>query len=96
MKRLLILLLPLLLAAQCQTPTPTPGPDPTPVPPPAGSCAVACARLRELGCEAAKPTEAGASCEAVCEYVNSSGTLQLDTGCVAAAASCEAADRCVR
>jgi hypothetical protein len=58
-------------------------------------CGRACARLRELSCPSAKPTASGATCEDVCENVNASRTLHIDTACVVGAPSCAVADRCV-
>lgn len=96
----LALLLVAVVAAQCTpdikpTPEPEPVPTPWPVPEPddASACADACRRLRALGCEAAKPTTAGGTCEDVCENAARSAA-PLPTRCIASARSCAAADAC--
>lgn len=95
----------------CQVPpTPPPiGPEPPPAPAPlpvmrdaaisvdsgADGCAVACRRLRTLGCEDGKPTLGGSSCETVCRGVNASaGAARVNTTCVAAAKTCAAVGAC--
>jgi hypothetical protein len=74
------------------------GPYPVPPPPPepagAASCADVCARGIELGCPWGRPTGEGASCETVCENVQSSGVIVWDLSCRAVAPSCEAIDAC--
>lgn len=62
---------------------------------PVTACERSCDRLRELKCPTALPSH-GESCEAVCENLNASETLRLDTECVVRATSCNQADRCVR
>jgi hypothetical protein len=57
---------------------------------PASDCASACARLRELQCSEAEPTEAGATCEQVCENFERPSL----TACVARAADCDSANLC--
>ncbi len=57
-------------------------------------CTTACARLEHLGCEEAKPTPAGATCEDVCNNVQQSGATALDLACVIDAGSCEVANAC--
>lgn len=56
----------------------------------AGPCALACARLTSLGCDAAKPSE-GVTCEALCEEIP---TLKASAPCVVRATSCSRADAC--
>lgn len=82
-------------------PAPTPGPEPSPSPVPADDrCSRACARLTllaqvsESGCDAARPTEAGASCEDVCRHVLEQGTVLVDTDCILRAQTCAEADDC--
>lgn len=65
-----------------------------PVRPDVPSCASACGRLADLGCEAGQPTPKGASCEEVCLNAERSGFALWDVGCVTRAPDCEAADRC--
>lgn len=69
-------------------------PDPLAAQRKAPTCADVCANYARLRCVAAKPTEAGDSCEAVCERVQGSGIVAFDLGCRAQAASCTAADAC--
>jgi hypothetical protein len=82
-----------LQAARC-------GPPDDPADPPApdagdpASCADACAHLEELGCEEAEPTPEGATCEEVCEAVESSGTVTLNPACVLQIETCEEIDGC--
>jgi len=84
MKRLLVILA--LSLAACPPPAP-------PVPPPSTGCAAACEHMRALECELGKPTPRGASCEQVCEATQANG-VNFNTGCVAAAATCAAAEEC--
>ena len=90
----------LVIAAGC---LPRPGPiEPAPVvdqktEPEAGiegTCAHACDRLRVLGCREAEPTPRGATCEDVCENIQSSGFIEWDLACRAAIQGCEAVDLC--
>lgn len=67
-------------------------PQPTPVG--ASSCETACARLAQLGCNAAKPTSMGTPCATVCANVETSGVVSYSVECVTTAESCAAADRC--
>jgi hypothetical protein len=64
-----------------------------PRPPVTETCANACANLRRLGCPEGEPTEAGASCEQVCDNAQAS-PAPLPTGCVAQATTCDAATNC--
>jgi hypothetical protein len=80
---------------------PRPLPPAPPVPPAdpsqdggAGGCAQACARLRELGCAAARPTPRGASCVEVCGNVESSGQVSWGPSCVVRSNSCAEASEC--
>jgi hypothetical protein len=58
------------------------------------TCATACARLAELACEAAAPTEDGSTCEDVCR--NSLATLysRIDVACLTRAPSCVESEQC--
>lgn len=70
---------------------------PHPAPPPAPgdpTCPAACSHLRELGCEAGQPTQAGEPCEAWCEELEAMPGPGLELGCIATAPSCSAADAC--
>lgn len=86
MKALLVLAVAL---AAC--PPKPPPPEPLPK---SFSCADVCKREERLGCEAARPTAAGASCTEVCESVRESGVVFWDLGCRARAATCAAIDKC--
>jgi len=102
MKRVVIILA---IVAGCQCgPIYIPQPDPSPVSD-AGTitttatliqatCVTACARLAVLDCPAARPTTNGTTCAMVCENVEHSGLATWGVGCVSAAVSCEAADKC--
>ena len=70
--------------------------QPVPVDPPLppSGCARVCERLAELKCPEAEPTPEGQTCEQVCDNVQASGIVQLNTGCIANAASCDAALEC--
>lgn len=57
-------------------------------------CHAMCENLRKRHCEAGAPTPKGASCEAVCTNIESSGYASENPRCQATAASCEAADAC--
>jgi hypothetical protein len=76
-------------------------PPPPPLPPGGATCSTACARGRALvgtdgkpGCEWARPTPSGATCEAVCESFEASGTLTYGVECVTTAPTCDAAETC--
>jgi hypothetical protein len=56
------------------------------------ACSNACARLAELGCESAKPTPEGTTCEQICYDTEASGFSTMHPKCVAEATSCEDAD----
>ena len=77
--------LALLFLAACHTPTKRPT---------GATCADVCARGAALGCEYAKPSPGGVSCEAVCKDVVAGTDFVLDLECRAVASSCEAAERC--
>lgn len=78
-----------LLVCACP-PTPRP-----PVPPPgSATCADVCRHYGELGCEAARPTGAGAVCVDVCQNVQDSTVVHWDLDCRARALTCAAADAC--
>jgi hypothetical protein len=81
-----------------------PGPGPVPPAPPqdagldasAATCGSACDRWRELGCEQAEDTADGATCEDVCDNIQSSGIIEWDLACRASVADCAAIDACER
>ena len=77
------------MIAGCPQPLPPPAP-PTGTP----SCETACARLEQLGCNAAKPTPGGTTCATVCTNVETSGVVLYGVECVMVAETCAAADRC--
>ena len=56
-------------------------------------CAAACGVLRDLGCESAATTPGGATCEQVCESVESTGYATTHPECVALARDCAEAER---
>ncbi len=60
------------------------------------ACGRACRRLTTLGCPEAEPTDAGATCVAVCRDAEASGVVSLEPECVANVASCDDIDSCVR
>lgn len=66
---------------------------PPPQPPTVDGCAAACENLRRLGCPEGQPTDAGESCEQVCDNAQAS-PAPLPTACVARAASCDEAAQC--
>lgn len=84
--------------AGCPKPLPVPnGPDASDaaVPPGPPSCATTCARGAQLGCDWARPTANGASCETVCANANRvDGPLRWDLACRTRATGCNAADLC--
>ncbi len=57
------------------------------------TCAGWCKHAAELKCAAAKPTDAGSSCEAVCANANSA-SLKWNLKCRVTAKTCAAADAC--
>lgn len=63
-------------------------PEPPAVPEP--SCEAVCQHWRDLGCEHAEPSPAGASCEQLCEHFG----YTWDMRCMHGVASCEEIDRC--
>ncbi len=74
----------------------TPTREPEPTGPPLGDaspCHAACETLARLLCPEARPTDAGDSCESVCESVAESGTITLCPGRVAGAKDCDEARR---
>jgi hypothetical protein len=81
----------LLLVLSCSPTLPRPAPTPDPG---ASTCDSACTKLRELGCDEAKPTAKGASCEQVCLNVMTSGVIAWNLGCRSAVTTCAAADAC--
>jgi hypothetical protein len=64
---------------------------------PERSCSATCVEWRRLGCEEGTDTEAGASCEQVCENAAAatpSWDLTRDAECMSASRTCEAARSC--
>jgi hypothetical protein len=73
--------------------TPTPAPEP-PKPDQPG-CAEACANMRDLGCDLAKPTPRGASCLDVCRRVAEEQMgIGFNAPCLARVMSCEETENC--
>ncbi len=61
------------------------------------SCATTCVEWRRLGCEEGSDTDAGASCEQVCENAAAatpSWDLTRDAACMLDSRTCEAAREC--
>jgi hypothetical protein len=71
-----------------------------PLAPGVGSCRVACARLRELGCGEAEPTPEGRPCELWCEHYGDHRSAALPYGikttCLERVASCPEVKTCGR
>lgn len=66
-------------------------------PKPVAECSRGCHHLRELQCKLAEPTANGEPCETWCEYYGRDDKRGgVDPACFERAASCEAAERCVR
>lgn len=84
-----IFLLALLIAGCVHVPPPRPIDG-------AATCADACNRGADLGCEFAKPTPQGSSCEEVCTLGIDSQLFTFDLECRAKAPSCSAAEACER
>ena len=79
--RLAIAVLVASLAAECP---PRPAPHPVgDAAPDGGSCVLACATLRALGCREGL----AANCVLVCDHAESSRLTELHTGCLARAAT---------
>jgi len=83
--------LPSVLA--CGPTPPTPATSTGSLPPDAGAtCVDVCDHLRALGCQEAKSTQLGATCEQVCG--NSATMLGWDLSCRAAVAKCADIEGC--
>lgn len=81
-----------LILGACNTPNP---PPPRVLPNgEKATCAGACERLRELGCEEGEPTPDGDTCEDVCFNALNVPAARLDVACLQTAPSCEAARNC--
>lgn len=89
--RFAVIVLAAALAGCATTPTPTPV---TPSPPGTPTCETACDHLAQLGCTAAQPTPAGATCLEVCTNIEDSGVIVYGVKCVTDAESCAKADNC--
>lgn len=99
-------------ATKCPPPAPAPvppKPKPTPVPvpvvvtppapapaPAAPSCFTACAQFRLKGCKEGTPTNDGATCEEVCETMQSSGFIVYDLSCASKIQLCSDISKCPR
>lgn len=59
-----------------------------------GNCRDACENYSRLGCDEAKPTPAGASCDEVCANMLDLGGFRASLSCVSSADSCERARLC--
>jgi len=70
--------------------------QPTPIVVENATCEQVCKHMTALDCPSAQPTPNGASCVEVCENVQSSGMIEWNLDCRAAAATCESADECER
>lgn len=58
-------------------------------------CGAACTNMRRLGCELGKPTPMGATCERVCENVQSENAgVGFNASCLAKVTNCVDADAC--
>jgi hypothetical protein len=68
-------------------------PDPI-IPEDTASCADACLRLAELGCEEGKPLADGTTCTQFCESTQESG-FPLNPSCVKNIPACVEIDTCV-
>jgi hypothetical protein len=60
------------------------------------ACQRACDHFRELKCEEGEATKDGATCEAVCENMQTSNLLSYDLQCAAKAPTCDFIDNCPR
>ena len=88
MKLVVVMIVASLAAAECP---PRPAPHPVGDAAPAGgSCVLACASLRSLGCREG----VAVNCVATCEHVESSRLTELHVGCLSVASSKEAARAC--
>lgn len=98
-RRWLLIALAGAICAGCPKPLPIPNP-PTPdadaaMPPGPPSCATACARGVQLGCEWSRPTANGVPCSTVCANANRvDGPIKWSLPCRTTATSCNAADLC--
>lgn len=73
------------------------GCPPEPVSPDSNAtCKTTCDHWRSLGCEEAKPTSAGGTCEDVCLNIQGSGIISWNLPCRATVKACEDIDRCER
>ena len=79
-----------LAAASCAPAAPTRHSVPAETP---ETCASACTRFRELGCEEGDPTPEGKTCEDVCTQAGAAH-IELDTACVVRSSSCDEARSC--
>lgn len=93
MRAILVLALALTGCRPGSTPVPNLDAGITQVEAGAATCLQWCAHATSLGCDAAKPSPAGASCNDVCENAQA-GLLKWNLTCRANAASCDAADNC--
>jgi len=86
---------------ECPQPNPKPNPKPnpdviTPPIPEVSPCSTACIHFHELKCPEGDPTNDGASCETVCQNMQSTGMIVYDLACAAEVKSCAAIAQCPR
>lgn len=89
----------IVLLWSCTPPAAAPTAPPVPLPAPGtedADCFTVCEHLRDLGCEQAEPSPGGASCEDVCDNVQSSGVITWNLSCRASIADCNKLDHCER
>jgi hypothetical protein len=95
----LSLLLAAALLLGCPPPPPCPNcpnPDFPDAGPARSACQRACEHFRELKCEEGEPTKDGATCETVCENMQTSNLISYDLDCAAKAPTCDYVDSCPR
>jgi len=92
----------ILMLVGCPPPKPC---DTCPLPPnpdfpdagdPRTACQKACAHFRELKCEEGQPTKDGATCETICENMQTTHLISYDLDCAAKAPTCDVISTCPR
>lgn len=86
----LVLLVLTLLVVGC-TPAVVP-PEPKVPPAKVASCEATCERLRDMDCDLGEPTNAGKTCENLCESMEANGVSFVS--CTRQAKTCQAANDC--